>query len=75
MQFSLEQQLFNWTECDVIDHTVIQFYDCTLKQPMGAYKVGDVLSTIVFSFEDSKIIFLEKGKIVDEFDLVINTRR
>lgn len=75
MQFSLEQQLFNWTECDVIDHTVIQFYDCTLKQAMGEYKIGDVLPTIVFSLENSKIIFLKNGNIIDEFDLIINTRR
>lgn len=70
---SLEQQLFTWVDWDSLDTSSMQFEDCTLETQIGEYKKGDYIPIIVFSIEDSTLIFLTKeGQELNKYNLKIS---
>jgi hypothetical protein len=47
----MESDLFEWSAWDVVSDTILQFYGCVLKVPIGRFKTGDTVPVIVVDFE------------------------
>jgi len=47
----MESDLFEWSAWDVVSDTILQFYGCVLKVPIGRFKIGDTIPIIVVDFE------------------------
>lgn len=59
---SLENQLFHWKEWDDVDVAAFQFYDITLKVPVGEFPVGHKFSTAFIDAEKSIIAFVDDAE-------------
>lgn len=57
---TLERQLFDWTGWDG-DIECMTFYNCTLKVPIGPYKIGDKFSGISILWVKSLLQIYEDG--------------
>ena len=51
----MEKQLFDWKEWSEVDVLVQQFYNCVLKQRIGAYPIGTYFDWIVVDYEKGTI--------------------
>jgi len=58
----MEKNLFDWSAWDLLGDTLLQFYGCKLKVPIGEFKVGDTVPIILVDFEHGTIQLLEKGR-------------
>jgi hypothetical protein len=47
--------LFDWVSWDVVSDEILTFHNCTLKVPIGPFKAGDVVPTILIDFEHGYI--------------------
>jgi hypothetical protein len=47
--------LFDWVVWDGDADTLVTFGDCTLKVPIGPFKAGEVVSSILIDFEHGYI--------------------
>ncbi len=58
----METALFDWSVWDCVEDTLLQFYGCTLKVPIGSRKVGDLVSIIVVDFEHGILQVFDKER-------------
>jgi hypothetical protein len=45
-----------------VGDALLQFYDCTLKVPIGSFKVGDLVPMITVDFEHGILQVFDKGR-------------
>ena len=58
------EQLFDWTEWDDIGTTIEQYYNCTLKVPIGNFEIGTFIPLIVIDQGKSTLtIYLNSDTI------------
>jgi len=68
----MERDLFEWCGWDLLGDTLLQFYGCTLKKPIGAFKVGTLIPLIVVDFENGVLQVLSKEKeLLSEYRIKI----
>lgn len=58
----MEHDLFDWCGWDLVSDTILQFFGCTLKKPIGVFKVGDLVPCIVVDFETGILQVLDAGR-------------
>jgi len=58
----VERDLFDWSGWDLVTDTILQFYGCVLKVPIGAFGVGDMVPIIVVDFENGILQLIGKGR-------------
>lgn len=58
----MEHDLFEWSAWDQMDDTLLQFYGCTLKVPIGRFNIGEMVPIIIVNFETGVLQLLEKGQ-------------
>jgi len=47
----MEENLFDWSGWDFLNETLLQFFGCVLKVPIGRFGVGDTVPMILLNFE------------------------
>ncbi len=63
----MERKLFDWCGWDQPDVGTFKFTGCTLKVPIGAFKVGELVPVILVNFDGGRIQLLAKdGNLLSE---------
>ncbi len=70
----MEKALFDWDRFDVQDTMVLQFYDCTLKVPIGGFTIGESIWSICVDFGRGTLeLFDSAGEVMFTCELRMTT--
>ena len=58
----MERNLFDWSAWDLVTNTLLQFYGCVLKVPVGSFEAGDKVPVIIIDFKAGILQLYEKGQ-------------
>lgn len=62
----MEKELFDWENWDELSTCTLQFYNCSLRVPVGQFSVGTKFETICLSFEEGVMTLYPDGNKPDE---------
>lgn len=66
-------QLFSFDSWEDICDDVYQYYDCTLKVPMGNHAVGEFINVIVIDLNNSTIeLFPQNDESSEKYSLIMS---
>ena len=63
MNYTLEQQIFSWSEWDEVDSDTLIFYQATLKVPVGKFPVGTVFKTAAVFFGQGMLSLIDDQEV------------
>lgn len=71
----MEQQFFEWESWNDLDTSMYQFINCTLRQDIGNWKVGESIPFIVINYAEGVMQFLNSdGNELRKFELELSIK-
>ena len=68
----MEKRLFDWLEWDDLDVGHFLFFDCTLKQDIGALKKGTLIDSISVNYQNGELVaYDEEGSVITRVKLAL----
>lgn len=65
----MEKTLFDWRGYDALDMTVLIFYECVLKVPIGSFPIGYCANSIFIDYEQGILAIFDNEDKEYKFSL------